>query len=205
MTLQQTSYLNKKGLTIKDLVTIGIFTALFFLFELIGGMPLAINPATSFFLTCGISLLCGPVFLLMIAKVPKHGAIIILGLVNGLIWFATGMHWAVTVGFIVMGIVADFIAGIGKFKSAKLNILAYGLFCLGSTGSLTVYCIDPARWIETMLSKGTTQEFLGQLIAAAPTWILPVVWVSSLLLACLSGLIGLKLLKKQFEKAGITA
>ena len=36
----QSSYLNKKGLTVKDLVTIGIFTALFFVFELIGSLPL---------------------------------------------------------------------------------------------------------------------------------------------------------------------
>ena len=34
----QSSYLNKKGLTVKDLVTIGIFTALFFVFELIGSL-----------------------------------------------------------------------------------------------------------------------------------------------------------------------
>lgn len=205
MASQETSYLDKKGLTVKDLVTIGIFTALFFVFELIGGMPLAINPATTFFLTCGISLLCGPVFLLMVAKVPKHGAIVILGIVNGLIWFATGMHWAVTVGFIIMGIVADLVAGIKKFKSAKMNILAYGLLCLGSSGSLVAYCVDPAGWSGTMVSKGTTQEFLDQLIAATPNWILPVVWIGSLLIAALSGFIGLKLLKKQFEKAGITA
>ena len=37
----QSSYLNKKGLTVKDLVTIGIFTALFFVFELIGSKPCA--------------------------------------------------------------------------------------------------------------------------------------------------------------------
>ena len=37
----QSSYLNKKGLTVKDLVTIGIFTALFFVFELIGSLPFA--------------------------------------------------------------------------------------------------------------------------------------------------------------------
>lgn len=36
MASQQTSYLDKKGLTVKDLVTIGIFTVLFFVFELIG-------------------------------------------------------------------------------------------------------------------------------------------------------------------------
>lgn len=40
MSNQQSSYLNKKGLTVKDLVTIGIFNALFFVFELIGSLPL---------------------------------------------------------------------------------------------------------------------------------------------------------------------
>lgn len=110
-----------------------------------------------------------------------------------------------TLGFIVMGIVSDLVAGIGKFKSTRLNILAYGLFCLGSSGSLVVYCIDPAGWLGTMLSKGTTQEFLDRLAAATPAWILPVVWIGSLLLAALSGFVGRKLLKKQFERAGITA
>ena len=45
----QSSYLNKKGLTVKDLVTIGIFTALFFVFELIGSLPFAPNPALTFY------------------------------------------------------------------------------------------------------------------------------------------------------------
>ena len=30
----------KKGLTVKDLVTTGIFSAIFFVFTLIGGLPL---------------------------------------------------------------------------------------------------------------------------------------------------------------------
>ena len=69
----QSSYLNKKGLTVKDLVTIGIFTALFFVFELIGSLPFAPNPALTFYQPFGIALLCGPVYLLMVAKVPKRG------------------------------------------------------------------------------------------------------------------------------------
>lgn len=50
----QSSYLNKKGLTVKDLVTIGIFTALFFVFELIGSLPFAPNPALTFYQPFGI-------------------------------------------------------------------------------------------------------------------------------------------------------
>ena len=68
----QSSYLNKKGLTVKDLVTIGIFTALFFVFELIGSLPFAPNPALTFYQPFGIALLCGPVYLLMVAKARRY-------------------------------------------------------------------------------------------------------------------------------------
>lgn len=108
----QSSYLNKKGLTVKDLVTIGIFTALFFVFEIIGSLPFAPNPALTFYQPFGIALLCGPVYLLMVAKVPKRGGIVVLGIINGIIWYVLGMHWAMDLGYVVMGIVAEIVAGL---------------------------------------------------------------------------------------------
>ena len=38
-----------KGLTVKDLVTTGIFTALLFVFVLVGGVFFATNPMLTFF------------------------------------------------------------------------------------------------------------------------------------------------------------
>lgn len=38
----------KKGLTVKDLVTTGIFSAIFFVFTLVGGLPFAPNPVLTF-------------------------------------------------------------------------------------------------------------------------------------------------------------
>ena len=122
----QSSYLNKKGLTVKDLVTIGIFTALFFVFELIGSLPFAPNPALTFYQPFGIALLCGPVYLLMVAKVPKRGGIAILGIINGIIWYILGMHWGMDLGYIVMGIVAEIVAGIKGYRNVKWE---YGLLC----------------------------------------------------------------------------
>jgi len=63
----QANSLNK-GLTVKDLVTTGIFTALVFVFVLVGGIFFAPNPVLTFFMPAGSGLLAGPVFLLMIAK-----------------------------------------------------------------------------------------------------------------------------------------
>ena len=58
-----------KGLTVKDLVTTGIFTALVFVFVLVGGIFFAPNLVLTFFTPAGSGLLAGPVFLLMIANI----------------------------------------------------------------------------------------------------------------------------------------
>ena len=82
----------QKGLTVKDLVNTGIFTAIFFVFTMIGGMFFAVNPVLTFYMPLGSALLCGPIYLLMVAKVHKRWSITILGIIIGIIWFATGMH-----------------------------------------------------------------------------------------------------------------
>ena len=71
--------INKKGLTVKDLVTVGIFSALFLVFALVGGIFFAPNPVLTFYMPVGSALLCGPVYLLMLAKVQKRWAVSILG------------------------------------------------------------------------------------------------------------------------------
>lgn len=98
--------IQKKGLTVKDLVTIGIFSALFLVFALVGGIFFAPNPVLTFYMPVGSALLCGPVYLLMLAKVQKRWAATILGAIMCIIWFVTGMHWAMALGYLIMGIVA---------------------------------------------------------------------------------------------------
>ena len=45
--------IQKKGLTVKDLVTIGIFSALFLVFALVGGIFFAPNPVLTFYMPVG--------------------------------------------------------------------------------------------------------------------------------------------------------
>ena len=81
----QSSYLNKKGLTVKDLVNYWYFyCTIFSCLSLSGSLPFAPNPALTFYQPFGIALLCGPVYLLMVAKVPKRGGIVVLGIINGI-------------------------------------------------------------------------------------------------------------------------
>ena len=194
-----------KGLSVKDLVTTGIFTALVFVFILIGGMFFATNPVLTFFMPAGSGLLAGPAFLLMIAKVQKRWSLSIMGVVIGILWFVTGMHWAFVLGYLVMAIVADFVAGAGKYRSKKLNSLAYILFSLGSTGTYILFFVDPNGWAQTMLGNGTEQSYIDTMQATANTGILAAMFAAVLITSAISAFVGCKLLKKQFEKAGITA
>lgn len=194
-----------KGLSVKDLVTTGIFTALVFVFIFVGSIFFAPNPVLTFFMPAGGGLLAGPAFLLMIAKVQKRWSLSIMGVVICIIWFVTGMHWAFVLGYLVMAIVADFVAGAGKYRSKKLNSLAYILFSLGSTGTYILFFVDPNGWAQTMLGNGTEQSYIDTMQATANTGILIAMFAAVLITSAISAFVGCKLLKKQFEKAGITA
>lgn len=194
-----------KGLSVKDLVTTGIFTALVFVFIFVGSIFFAPNPVLTFFMPAGGGLLAGPAFLLMIAKVQKRWSLSIMGVVIGILWFVTGMHWAFVLGYLLMAIVADFVAGAGKYRSKKLNSLAYILFSLGSTGTYILFFVDPNGWAQTMLGNGTEQSYIDTMQATANTGILVAMFAAVLITSAISAFVGCKLLKKQFEKAGITA
>ena len=195
---------NKKGLTVKDLVTTGIFSALFLVFTLVGGIFFAPNPVLTFYMPIGSALLCGPIYLLMMARVGKRRTATILGALLCIIWFVTGMHWAMSLGYLIMGIAADLIAGIGNYRSKKLNSLSYMALTLGGTGSYLVFFANPEGWAHTMLGNGTEQSYIDAMRSAGSSWVLIIMLAGTLLAAAISAFVGCKMLKKQFEKAGIT-
>ena len=195
-----------KGLTVKDLVTTGIFYCTVICF-CIGGRCLFLQRILYllFFMPAGGGLLAGPIYLLLIAKVHKRWSLSITGIIMGIIWFVTGMHWAFALGYLIMAIVADFVAGAGQYKSKKLNSLSYILFSLGGTGSYIVFFVDPNGWAQTMLGNGTEQSYIDTMQATANTGILIAMFAAVIITSAISAFVGCKMLKKQFEKAGITA
>ncbi|MBU5425088.1 MptD family putative ECF transporter S component [Tissierella pigra] len=195
----------KKSLTVKDLVTCGIFTALFFVFTMVGGMFFAPNPILTFLMPSALALLTGPIYLLLLGKVPKHGPTIILGTIMGFMIFITGMYWMWAVFYILLGIAADLIAGAGRFKSNKLNILSFLIFSMNPIGSYMMLWINRESYFSYMLGKGTEQSYVEIMGATAQGWMLPAMIISIIICGLISCLVGKKLLKKQFKKAGMIA
>lgn len=194
----------KKGLSVKDLVTVGIFSALFLVFALVGGIFFAPNPVLTFYMPVGSALLCGPIYLLMLAKVKKRWAVSILGAILCIVWFVTGMHWAMALGYLVMGVTADFVAGAGEYKSKMMNSVSYIVISLGGTASYLVFFANPDGWAKTMLGNGTEQSYIDTMRETGSVWIMLVMLVGTVLAAAVSAFVGCKMLRKQFEKSGIT-
>ena len=191
----------KKGLGVKDLVTVGIFSVLFLVFALVGGISFAPNPVLTFYMPVGSALLCGPIYLLMLAKVKKRWAVSILGAILCIVWFVTGMHWAMALGYLVMGVAADFVAGAGEYKSKMMNSVSYIVISLGGTASYLVFFANPDGWAKTMLGNGTEQSYIDTMRETGSVWIM---LVGTVLAAAVSAFVGCKMLRKQFEKSGIT-
>lgn len=70
----------KKGLSVRDLITTGILAALYMVCAMIGEAIFGFFPVLTFLCPLSIALLCGPVYMLILAKVPKHGPIIVTGI-----------------------------------------------------------------------------------------------------------------------------
>ena len=62
----------KKGLSVRDLITTGILAALYMVCAMIGEAIFGFFPVLTFLCPLSIALLCGPVYMLILAKVPKH-------------------------------------------------------------------------------------------------------------------------------------
>lgn len=83
-----------------------------------------------FYFSIGAALLPGPVFLLLLAKVPKRWGLTIIGVIISLLSLIMGMHWGMCVGGLIGAFLADMIAGTKNYRSKKLNILAYIVYSL---------------------------------------------------------------------------
>ena len=75
----------------RDLINIGIFTAIYFVIQFVFMLCGGIHPALWVFMPALDGLFAGIPFMLMCAKVQKPGAVVIMGLIVALIYFATGM------------------------------------------------------------------------------------------------------------------
>jgi energy-coupling factor transport system substrate-specific component len=147
---------------------------------------------------------CGIVWAYMRAKVPKRFCILIQCTVLSLFLLLTGMGWYGVLGVLVGGVLAELIAGIGKYKSFKLTVLSYAAFGLCfELGGFLVILLAGDYYYEKSIALGANTAYMDALMKFMSGPVLAAACALAVVGAVAGMLLGRAFLKKHFERAGI--
>lgn len=187
----------------KKLVSAGVFIALYFVvFTIFGTICMPIPPLYLCMLAI-IALFAAPVYMMLLAKAPMHGPIFIAAMLPCLFLLLMGNIWIVVLTGIICGFAAEMIVGAGKFKNKTLNMISYFVFSLNLLGGFLPIWIMREEYFASTLERGMSQEFVSSIERLTPAWVLIVIILGTILCGYIGTLIGRRMFKKHFEKAGI--
>ena len=188
--MQQTT--SSQGLKARDFATLGIFSSLWFVLTMVVGV-LTTNPLVLMPWAPAIcALVGGPIYMLMVAKVHKRGAVIIPALVVGIVWAVMG-GIPVLIAMAVAGVIGEAIVARTGYKSFSAIVVAYVIFVLAYHLGSTSYAWFFTDFMEQVSSY--PPEMVQQVIA--------VVQSPNGYLSFAGAFFGRAVLRKHFVAAGI--
>lgn len=193
--------MKKENLKLKELVTIGVFMAIYFVLMFGIGTPLGMTAVGFLFYPFVISLVSGIILMFFMAKVQKPWGLFIFAVLPGLIMTLLGHTPVLLIHSLIIAFLAEWVRRIKGYQSINGNILAYSVFCLWVPGSfLQIFIMQEAYYqmAEKMMGAAYATEMIS-----LPPWIMIVLYVSSFIGGLLGGKLGAKVLQKHFKKAGL--
>lgn len=195
--------MNNKKLSIKDLVTIGVFAVIFMALMFAVGM-IGVIPIMFLVVPFCYGVILGPLVMLFMAKVQKPWALFIFGIISPAIMFAMGHTYVIFVHSVIVMFIAEMIRKKGNYKSFKQNAIAHGVFNFWICGSLMQMILAKDAYMEMTLSM-MGQEYATGLEKLITYPNMAIVYVTAFIGGIIGAYIGRVMLKKHFEKAGIVS
>ncbi len=193
--------MSKKKMDVKDLINVGIFTAIYYILLVVAGF-LGYIPIFSALFPLVVALLCGIPFVLFLTRAKTFGMITIMGVLLGILNFAFGQGWYSIVTGLLCGLLADLICKTGEYKSWKHMVVCFCVFSEWVIGSMLPMWIMKDSYFEMMrdMQGAAFAESLESLITG---WMLALLIVLTAVAAIIGAYLGKAVLKKHFARAGI--
>lgn len=194
---------NLEKLTAKDLITTAIFSVLFAL--LFGGLSFIGMVPVLYPFTAGIILIpCGIIWIYLRVKVPKKGSILVQSIVMALIQLLFGSFWPAIVCVVAGGAVAELITmsrGYKSFRADMLGYMAYSIFMAVGANLPPIVARD--YYFTYYTAAGMDPAYMEQMMAFLTGPVFAAGLITAVVGAALGALLGRKMMKKHFERAGI--
>ena len=185
----------------KDLINIGIFTAIYFI-VIFAAASIGFIPIFIPLISVIVPLVGGIPMMLFFSKIKKFGMLTITGIIGGIFFYLIGYGWIGLLGWVLGGILSDVVLKIGGYQKFKVTVLSYACFCLGIMGCpANLWFAGEAYWENIHTSMG--DQYANTLQSLMPSWMLYVGFALLFVGGILGALLGHKMLKKHFERAGI--
>ncbi|MBQ5316762.1 MAG: MptD family putative ECF transporter S component [Oscillospiraceae bacterium] len=184
----------------KDLINIGIFSAIYFIIlfavAMLGFIPIFLPLLTVF-----VPIIGGIPFMLFLTRVKKFGMIWIMSVIMGILMLLTGMSWPPLVVSAVSGLIAELVYKSGNYRSASKAVLTNGVFSLWVAANYLPLFFAAEKYWSSRQNFG--QDYIDTVTKLMPVWMCPVLFVVSFVCGIIGGFLGRALMKKHFEKACI--
>ena len=193
---------NTEKLNTRDLINVGIYTALYFAIQFILAMT-GFIPVMMVIMTPVNAFIGGIILMLYFSKVKKFGMATLSGILIGIIVFLAGRPVPSFIICAAAGLLADLAMKLGEYKTISSRVIASGCLSLWSAGmSLPMFFSYRDSYMQSLVA-GYGQEYVDTLSRLMPNWSYFILVIVIFVFGCLGGRFGAKLLRKHFEKAGI--
>lgn len=163
---QSNSTSNRDTLSVKDAILIGAYAAVYFIVMGVGTLLSVLifrnpNMATAPHFT---ALLAGPVYYILVRKVPKFGAITVVGIVIALFFTLSGHFMISFIPSLLFGVLADVIARFGHYKHRIAIALSYVVFVFGNLGPIYLMWFVADAYRTQLALKGKSAEYIDRVM-----------------------------------------
>ncbi len=194
---------NKNTLDGKDLMTTGIFTAVYLVIYIITSVVLGFIPILAVSMNFVSSFILGIPMMLYFSKIKKFGMVLITFLIHGVVMMLLGLGIYTFLAGIVISLLVELLLRFGGYKSINRAVLGFGLLCVGANAN-TLYWVTGASEIMEQTASSMGQEYLDAvLVYFNNDWGFPLIMLSAFVGGILGALLGKKVLKKHFVKSGL--
>ena len=179
----------------RDLMTIGIFLAI----TMFGFL----NPVMML-VTLGLSIVVGAIpFMLFLARVKHAGMVALFTIVLGILLLVIGFP-PLSIGILVaLAVVVELVLAATGYRSRWAGVLSYTIFSVWNTAPLLPLFYDRQGYFSSPSMSRMGPEYTARLDAFLSPGVLIGFDIAAVLLGLIGGVIALRLLRKNFARAGL--
>ena len=202
--MNQNKTISSTKLSGRDFINLGIFTVIFIILFMACIMVMSMTIYTLPFGVALGSFFAASAYMLLRAKAPKTGAIILFGILFGLVMFVMGSGWPILAAVIISSIIAELIVRSGHYKSYTCEVIGYCVLMLGTAiGSYIPFLVMKDYYLKLAEGNSINGEFMSRLVEFISGPYLMLALVTTIVTAILGTMLARAIFKKHLVKAGL--